>query len=254
MRSKWQWVRGEGQGVFLHLPPVLLFAALSIVWTWPLALHFNDHIPGLGGDNYSFLWNLWWMRQAMSSPDLEFFHSTYLFSPFGVDLINHPHTALQGYVSVTALSGMSVIAAENLYIIVSVFLNAVCAYALAFDVVRKRGVALVAGIAFGGSPYVAAHLLGHFDLLTAWVIPLFALSLRRSLRTGGVGAAIGAGLCVAIAAYAAYYHVVYLAVFAATYTLASWRIVHVRRERRANTQSLFTVRLLLTALMALDLF
>jgi hypothetical protein len=237
-----------------HLPALLLFAALSIVWTWPLVLHFNDHIPGLGGDNYSFLWNLWWMRKALSSPDLEFFHSTYLFSPFGIDLINHPHTALQGYVSATALGGLSVIAAENLYIIVSVFLNAVCAYALAFDVVRKRSVALFAGVAFGGSPYIAAHLLGHFDLLTAWVIPLFALCLRRSLRTGGIGAAVGAGLCVAIAAYAAYYHVVYLALFAITYTLASWRVLHVHREPRGNTQSLFTARLVLTALMALDLF
>lgn len=227
---------------------------MSIVWTWPLVLHFNDHIPGLAGDNYSFLWNLWWMRKALSSPDLEFFHSAYLFSPFGVDLINHPHTALQGYVSATALGGVSVIAAENLYIIVSVFLNAVCAYALAFDVVRRRSAALFAGIAFGGSPYVAAHLLGHFDLLTAWVIPLFALCLRRSLRTGSIGAAAGAGMCVAIAAYAAYYHVVYLALFAITYVLASWRVLHVRREPRASTQSRFTLRLVLMALMALDLF
>src|SRR5688500_10154326 len=227
---------------------------MSILWTWPLALHCRDHIPGLGGDNYSFLWNLWWMRKALSSPDLEFFHSTYLFSPFGVDLINHPHTALQGYISATALGGMSVIAAENLYSVVSVFLNAACAYALAFDIVRKRSVALVAGVAFGGSPYVAAHLLGHFDLLTAWVIPLFALCLRRSLRTGSIAAAVGCGLCVAVAAYAAYYHVVYLALFAVTYTLASWRALRMRREPRANTQSLFTVRLVLTALMALDLF
>jgi hypothetical protein len=254
MRSKGRGVRGKGQGILLHLPAALLFAVLSIAWTWPLVLHFNDHIPGLGGDNYSFLWNLWWMRKALSSPDLEFFHSTYLFSPFGVDLINHPHTALQGYVSATVLSGMSVIAAENLYIIVSVFLNAVCAYALAFDMVRKRSAALFAGVAFGGSPYVAAHLLGHFDLLTAWVIPLFALCLRRSLRTGSIGAAVGTGLCVAVAAYAAYYHVVYVALFAVTYTLASWRALQVRREPRANKQSLFTVRLVLMALMALDLF
>jgi hypothetical protein len=227
---------------------------MSIVWTWPLVLHFRDHIPGLGGDNYSFLWNLWWMRKALSSPDLEFFHSTHLFSPFGVDLINHPHTALQGYISATALGGMSVIAAENLYSVVSVFLNAACAYALAFDIVRKRSVALVAGVAFGGSPYVAAHLLGHFDLLTAWVIPLFALCLRRSLRTGSIAAAVGCGLCVAVAAYAAYYHVVYLALFAVTYTVASWHAIRLHREPRANTQRLFTARLVIMALMALDLF
>lgn len=235
-----------------HGPAVLLFGALAIVWTWPLAICFSDHIPGHGGDNYSFLWNLWWMRTALSAPELDFFQSQYLFSPFGVDLINHPHTALQGFLSATALSGLSVIQAENLYIVVSVFLNAICAYALAFDLVRDRRAAILAGVAFGGSPYIAAHLLGHFDLLTAWVIPLFALCLRRSLRSGSVTAAIGCGLCVAVAAYAAYYHVVYLALFAITYTLASWHAVRMHREARPQRQSLFTVRLILVALMALD--
>jgi hypothetical protein len=208
---------------------------MSIAWTWPLVLHFSDHIPGTGGDNYSFLWNLWWMRKALSAPELEFFQSRHLFSPFGIDLINHPHAALQGYLSATALGRLSIIAAGNLYIIASVFLNAVCAYALAFDLVRRRQfipartprwgprrAALLAGVAFGGSPYVAAHLLGHFDLLTAWVVPLFALCLRRSLRTGSIAAAVGCGLCITVAAYAAYDYVVYLAVFAVTYTLASW--------------------------------
>ncbi len=64
----------------------MLLAALSILWTWPLVLHLQDHIPGLPGDNYSFLWNLWWMRKALSAPELGFFQSQYLFSPFGVDL------------------------------------------------------------------------------------------------------------------------------------------------------------------------
>ena len=225
---------------------------MSIVWTWPLAIHFSDHVPGLGGDNYSFLWNLWWMRKALSAPELDFFQSRYLFSPFGVDLINHPHTALQGFLSATALGGLSIIQAENLYIIVSVFLNAACAYALAFDIARDRRASILAGVAFGGSPYIAAHLLGHFDLLTAWVIPLFALCLRRSSRTGSVKAAIACGLCVAVAAYAAYYHVVYLALFAITYTLASWQSLSIRREPRPQKPSLFTARLIIIALMALD--
>jgi hypothetical protein len=237
-----------------HIGSLIALAAMSIIWTWPLILHFSDHIPGQGGDNYSFLWNLWWMRKALSAPDLDFFQSRYLFSPFGVDLINHPHTALQGFISATALRSLSVIQAENLYIFTSVFLNGLCAYALAFDVVRERRTAIFAAVAFGGSPYIAAHLLGHFDLLTAWVIPLFALCLRRSLRSGGVGAAIGCGLCVSVAAYAAYYHVVYLALLAITYTLASWHVLHVYREARAQTQSLFTARLILVGLIALDLF
>lgn len=196
---------------------------MSLVWTWPLALHFRDHIPGLGGDNYSLLWNLWWMRKALASPELEFFHSNFLFNPFGVDLITHPHTALQSYVSATALAAVTLIEVENLYIIVSVFLNTLCAYALVFDIVRRRGPALLAGFAFGGSPYIAAQLMGRFDLLTAWVIPLFALLFRRALKGGRIGPAVASGACVAVAAYSAYDHVVYLAVFAVAYTLAAWR-------------------------------
>ena len=59
---------------------------------------------------------------------------------------------------------------------------------------------------------------------------------------------------MAVAAYAAYYHVVYLAVFAVTYTLASWHAVGLRYEPRAQKQTLFTARLIIMALIALDLF
>src|SRR5688500_11466021 len=93
-RAEGKGQRGERRKPLAHVPAVLLLGAMSIVWTWPLAVHLSDHIPGVGGDNYSFLWNLWWMRKALSGSELEFFQSPYLFSPFGVDLINHPHTAL----------------------------------------------------------------------------------------------------------------------------------------------------------------
>jgi hypothetical protein len=242
------------RSVLLHGPAMVLFAVLTVVWTWPLALHFSDHIPGLPGDNFSFLWNLWWMRKALGSADLEFFRSTYLFSPFGVDLVNHPHTALQGYLSATVLARWSVIEAENLYIFVSVLLNALGAYALVFDVLRDRRAAILAGIAFGGSPYIAAHLLGHFDLLTAWVLPVFALFMRRALEGGRIVPAVACGVCVAVAAYCAYYHVVYLVLFALAYTLAAWRAIRFWRELRAQRQALFTLRLIVIALLALDLF
>jgi hypothetical protein len=223
---------------------------MAIVWTWPLARHFRDHVPGVPGDNFSFLWNLWWMRKALGAPELHFFHSAYLFSPFGVDLVNHPNTALQGLVSATLLGKLSIVEAENLYIIVSVFLNAVCAYALAFDLTRERRLGVLAGIAFGGSPYVAAHLFGHFDLLTAWVIPLFALFFRRALLSGRVLPAVGAGVCVAVSAYCAYYHVVYIALFAITYTIAWWNVFHVRSDPRPPSTAAFSFRLPVVALIA----
>jgi hypothetical protein len=231
-----------------------LIALLSIVWTWPLALHFRDRIPGGPGDNFSFLWNLWWTRQVVSHRALSFFHSPYLFSPFGVDLINHPHTALQGLISATLLSRLSIVSAENLYIIVSIFLNAAAAYALVYDITRERRLALGGAVAFGGSPYIAAHLLGHFDLLTAWVIPLFALFFRRALRDGSWKAATACGLCVTVAAYSAYYYVVYLALFSVAYTMAWWDCCHLDVRRRAESATAFSIRLLAVGGIALVVF
>lgn len=212
----------------MRIVPLVVLAAMSVVWTWPLALHARDHLPGVPG-NYSFLWNLWWMRKALAVAELDFFHSDYLLSPFGIDLVTQPHAALQGYLSATALGALTIVEAQNLYIFVSVFLNAACAYALVFDITRGRVLGMLAGVAFGGSPYVAAQLLGHVHLLTAWVMPLFALFLRRALQSGHVGTAIGCGVCAAIAAYSAYDLVVYLALFGIAYTVASrqpfWRSV-----------------------------
>ena len=54
------------RGVRDHLGPLILMAGLAVVWTWPLARHLSTHVTGLPGDNYSFLWNLWWMRHVVA--------------------------------------------------------------------------------------------------------------------------------------------------------------------------------------------
>jgi hypothetical protein len=208
---------------------------MSILWTWPLALHFHDHIPGRPGRNFTSLWNLWWMRKALSTPDLEFFRSPYLLHPFGVDLIAQAHTALQAAVSATLLGGLTIAEAHNACIFASVLLNALCAYALAFSAAREPRAATLAAVTFGASPFVAARLSGDVHLLSAWVIPLFALFFGSSVRSGGVLAAVGAGICASIAVYSAYDLLLYLSVFAVTFAIAA---VQTRQAFWRATQAL----------------
>src|SRR5947207_3581800 len=101
-------------GAWRHAGPLAFFAALAVAWTWPLARHLSDAIPGEPGDNYSFLWNLWWTRHVRATPDLAFFRTTFLFYPFGTTIANHPHTALPGFVAATVLNGLTLAAAQNL--------------------------------------------------------------------------------------------------------------------------------------------
>ena len=81
---------------------------------------------------------------------------------------------------------------------------------------------------------LAVHLLGHFDLMAAWVLPLFALALRRAVR-GSDAAALAAGLVLAITAYTTYYYVVYEGFFILVYLGASIGAVAIVRASPSRT-------------------
>ena len=184
------------------------FGILAVVWSWPLAWHLSTHLPGSGiGDNVVFAWNFWWMRTALAS-GTDFFRTSFLFAPVGADLTLHTHTALTAFVGATVLRQLSVVAALNVTILVSLALNGFCAYMLAWRLTRDRGASILAGTIFGTSPYIAAHLNGHFNLINAWTIPLFALTIPPAMKGSRRWAAL-AGLVLAMTAYVDYYYVVY---------------------------------------------
>lgn len=198
------------------------FVFLSLVLTWPLAAHLSTHMPGAGvGDNVTFLWNFWWMREALASDARDFFQTTAIFHPFGANLTIHTHTALSAFVGATALSGLSIVAAQNVVLLASVALNGFATYLLALSATRRVGASVLAGLAFAAAPYFAGHIYGHFNLVPAWTLPLFCLVWLRALRTSSIASSILAGLTLALTAYNDYYYTVYLVGFMAL-TLVMW--------------------------------
>ena len=228
-----------------------MFAALAVGWTWPLAVHLHDAIPGAPGDNFSFVWNLWWMRHVLATPGLAYFHTTYLFYPFGTTIADHPHTALPAIIAATALRSASPATAQDMLLLTYVFANMASAYALCWDITKHRRGAILGGLIFGLSPYLASHLLGHFDLVAAWPLPLFAFALRRATLSTTRWWSIAAGLVLVATAYTAYYYVVYLLFFLVCYLLAwlGWPVM--RWTRRSQTSALQWIRRGVTATMIL---
>ncbi len=189
---------------------LLLFAALACAWSYPLVTTLATALPGeFAGDNVSFLWNTWWARQVAGGFPAGFFFSPLLFAPIGFDLTLHTHTALQGAVSAWLLGGIPTVAAQNVIILLTLTLNGLCVYLLARDRTNDTPSALVAGTIFGGSPFVAAHLLGHFNLIHTWVLPAFLLCATRARRHGSPGWSALAGATLVAAAYTDYYLLVY---------------------------------------------
>ena len=202
-----------------HVALLILFAIVAVGWTWPVAGRVGSAVPGDPGDNYSFIWNLWWMRHVLATPGLAYFHTTYLFHPFGTSLANHPNTALPALIGATLLGRASPAAAQSVLLIAYVFANLAAMYALAWTLTKHVAASALAAVTFGLSPYVAVHMLGHFDLVAAFTIPLFALALHHALA-GSNRAAVAAGLTLGATAYIAYYHLVYECFFAVIYAIA----------------------------------
>jgi hypothetical protein len=162
-------------------------------------------VVGPLGDNLAFVWNTWWAAHALRAPA---FSTRLLFAPWGTSLVLHTHTMLPSAIG-SALPGLGPIAATNVIVALHVFLNGVCAFVLAGRVTTRVPPRALAALAFAWSPFIGAHLAGHFNLIAAWVLPLALLVLFRSLETGRVGARLATGLVLGAIAYVDYYLVVY---------------------------------------------
>jgi hypothetical protein len=206
-----------------HIPAIGLFALLAVLWSFPLVLHVTTHLPGPGiGDNIDFLWNFWWARWSRSH-HLPLFQTSYLFAPTGTSLALHTHTALPALIGATLLGALPIVAAQNVAILAGLFLNFFCAYLLCWRITHNRTAAVVGGIVFGGSPFVAAHLYGHFNFTMAWPIPLFAIAVVETTRRWEWTWAAVTGVVLGSTMYVDYYYVVFEAAFAVCFlALARW--------------------------------
>jgi hypothetical protein len=221
-----------------HALACLALACTALLTSFPLAAHLGTHLPGWGpGDNVFFLWNTWWLRTpgALTHP----FSTPLLFAPFGASLVLDTHTALPAAIGATLLARLDVVTANNVLILGGLALNGLVAYALAWRLTSRVAASLLAGLVFGMAPYVAVHLLGHFNLVHAWTLPLSALAWIRLLDRPGPGRAALAGAALAATVYTDYYYAVYAVVFAAVWWLAmvvrvEWRVVPRAPRRRAT--------------------
>lgn len=213
-----------------HVVSLSLLGLLAFAWSFPLVLEMGRGIPGDAGDNLMFLWNFWWMRQALEHPEIQFFHTAHQFAPSGVDLTLHTHTALPAFVGATVLGSLPLPVAHNVVLLLTLFLNAAGAYWLAYRVTGSACGAVVAGAVFGGSPYVMAHLHGHFNLISAWGLPIYAVLLLRTLEGSSWKAALAAGACLCAIAYTDYYYLVYALAFTLVWLAVRWTRCSVERR------------------------
>jgi len=212
------WRRHPTAGV------ALFFSLLSLVATYPLVGHLFDAIPGLPWDNFNWLFDVWWFKEAIfvrgTSP---LFHPD-IFYPTGYAFGTSDAVWANKLLALPILLWGGDVLAYNLIVLGSFVLSGLGAYLLVYLLTRRKGPALLAGAIFAMSPFrtaaVAAGWLPTFP--TQWLaFSLVALELtlrRRRLRHG-----LLAGIFLALHALTSWYYTFLAAIFVPLYLLLRCR-------------------------------
>ncbi len=215
-----------------RLAALIAYILLTIVFTWPLLPNLSTHVIGAGtlpGDNYEYVWKMWWVPHAIfergTSP---FFHPDVAYPdgyPLAYGEITPSHTFL--LMPLTLLFGATV--AYNLAIMLSAVLTGWFTYILAWrrlrDIVPDSPQIIFTGAFFAGTAlafcvYRAQRIAGHLPLIdTHWLV-LAILAFDLWLETRRLTAALLIGLAISLAALSSWYYGFMLALLLPVYLIA----------------------------------
>jgi hypothetical protein len=220
----------------------VIFGALTILMTWPLAAHLGDAVLGPPGDNFEYPYKLWWFAQAWLRGQSPFFIPD-VFYPYGYPVALSETTLTHMALGLPlTLAGGEVIS-YNLLIIGSFVLSGLGMWLWVTQLTGQRLAAAVAGMAFTYAPYRMAHAgAGHLPLLgTAW-FPLLFLSLDNLIEWPTRRRAVIAGFFFALLALSSWYY---------AYSGALFGLLYLALRGRPWRQHLMTRRFLGKGFLAL---
>ncbi len=214
-----------------------LFAAASVVFTYPLILQMSTATLGVG-DSRLQMWAAWW-RKITLLEGLDYRILSLSQAPFTTD--NLKWFFRPGFTLALALIAIPFgeVFAYNLSIIAGLALSGYVTYRLLNPFMRRRAAAVVGGLIFAFSAYAYSHALAHAGLTQQWVLPLFVMALFSLQRRQSLPAAAGLGVAFVLAldvqGYYGYFVTILALLFAATEAAAQhrrggWRAVFNRQR------------------------
>ncbi|HEY7291095.1 MAG TPA: discoidin domain-containing protein [Vicinamibacterales bacterium] len=156
------------------------YSALTIAITAPLAWHLGSRVPHDVGDPLLSTLILWW--NAHYRPLSAAWWDGWFFSPATGALALSDHRLGESLLaSPLQWLGASSLAAYNVTLLATFPLCALAAHWLAFTLTKRHDASLVAGLAYGFSPYRFAHI-EHLELLAAFGMPAALAALHAYLE------------------------------------------------------------------------
>jgi hypothetical protein len=213
------------------------YVVLTLLFSWPLPVHMGTHLTGPpDGDTGVYVWNQWVFRhELVDQHSLPLFtREIFSLSP-PANLSLHNYTIFQDLIALPLLQVLDVVTTFNVVYLLMVVLTGYAMFRLAWHVTGRPVESWLAGALFSWSPWLVTRGIGHFSLVAAAPLPVFALLLLRLEERGRFRDALALGATVCWAAttdpYFAVYCVMIGCVFLAMRTI---RITHAAIDRRAE--------------------
>lgn len=206
-----------------HVAVLAAFAALAVVGTWPLAAHLSDAVLGPPGDNYEYVYKIWWFKAALLERGLSPLFNPDIFYPAGYDVSLSETTLANMGLALPFAALWGEVVAYNAVVLLSFALSGWAMYWLARYLTGSRLAGAVAGGVFAFSPYRMAHLgAGHLPLLGTQWIPLAFLFAERAFRTRAVKEGALAGAFLGLTALSSWYYAYMVGLFLGVFGVMRW--------------------------------
>ena len=217
------------------------YAALAVAFSWPLPLHMTTHLTGPpDGDTGVYIWNQWVFRhELVDQHSLPLFTREIFSLSRPANLSLHNYTIFQDLLALPLLQVFGSVTTFNIVYLLTIVLTGYAMFRLAWYVTGRPIESWLAGALFSWCPWLVTRGMGHFSLVAAAPLPIFALLLLRLEHRGRLRDALALGVTVCWAATTDPYYAVYCVMMACLFLgMQTVRITRDAAQRSAEPVAL----------------
>ena len=203
---------------------VALYVGLTLAYGWPLLGAMGSALPSDTGDPGLITWFAWWNAHAVPLT-ARWWNAPMFFPLHGAFALSETALGLAPVTSVLQWLGASPVVAYNVAYLLSFPTAALAAHALVRRLTGRHDAALIAGLAFGFSPYRASQM-PHLHLLMSCWMPLGLLALHRFIANHRPRDLVLLALCWLLNGLTTGYYLIFFAVL-----VGLWMIWFARTQR-----------------------
>lgn len=196
---------------------VALLSVLTVIVTWPAALHLTTRVPGHDDPLFS-IWRLAWIAHALPHDPRHLFDAN-IFYPHLRTLAYSDAMLFEGIVAAPFFwAGANPVLVYNLMLFAGIVSSGAGMFVLVRYLTGDIGAALVSAVVFTLAPYRIQHFI-HLELQwTVWM-PLALWALHRTFDGGTYRLGLLTGLFLWLQMISCVYYGAFLAIIVAAFAL-----------------------------------